>query len=214
MKPYHKNPRKITPGELSDLRTWLAELGDISGIVHDLNTDEIITGNQRSGIFEILGNGTDPMIEIIDQYDSPDEQGTVAIGYIVWEGKRYNYRQVRWTPEQCEKANIIGNHAGGEFDFDKLLRDFDADDLKEWGFKDFELGFIGGESVINTDQPRGNDTIRHDDGDFYVLQCGEISTTIPADYYLVIKGHIDGVNTKEIINGIIRGGLNALGWID
>ena len=45
MKEYHKNPRKITPKQLEQLKANIQELGDLSGIVHDLNTDEIITGN-------------------------------------------------------------------------------------------------------------------------------------------------------------------------
>lgn len=35
MKQYHKNPRAISEQALADLRAWLAELGDLSGIVHD-----------------------------------------------------------------------------------------------------------------------------------------------------------------------------------
>ena len=49
MKLYHKNPRQITKKQYSDLETWLRELGDLSGIVHDLNSDEIIGGNQEAG---------------------------------------------------------------------------------------------------------------------------------------------------------------------
>jgi hypothetical protein len=53
MKPYHKNPRRISDKQQGDLATWLLELGDLSGIVHELNSDEIIGGNQRSKIFDI-----------------------------------------------------------------------------------------------------------------------------------------------------------------
>ena len=41
-KQYHKNPRQITTKQMTMLAHDLAELGDLSGIVHNLNTDEII----------------------------------------------------------------------------------------------------------------------------------------------------------------------------
>jgi DNA modification methylase len=130
MKTYHKNPRQITARQLSDLEKWLRELGDLSGIVHDLNSDEVIGGNQRSRVFDI--NRCE--IELTDGPHEPDEQGTVALGWVIWEGKRYAYRQVRWTPEQCEQANVIANKAGGNWDWDILAKEFSTSDLMEWGF--------------------------------------------------------------------------------
>jgi len=44
-KLYHKNPRQISERQYADLRRWLSEFGDLSGVVHDLNSDEIIVGN-------------------------------------------------------------------------------------------------------------------------------------------------------------------------
>jgi len=136
MKSYSKNPRQITNKQLSDLEVWLSELGDLSGIVHDLNTDEIISGNMRSKVFDI----DSCEIELTEKYDQPDGQGTIARGYIIWQGKKYAYRQVKWTAEQCEKANIVANKAGGSFDFDKLANDFNIENLFEWGFTEFDLG--------------------------------------------------------------------------
>lgn len=91
MKQYHKNPRKITDAQLQQLKENIQELGDLSGIVHDLNTDEIISGNQRSKVINI----NECEIEIVKQYDEPNEQGTIAFGFIIFENQRLNYRQVR-----------------------------------------------------------------------------------------------------------------------
>ena len=135
MKLYHKNPRTISKKQYSQLEEWLRELGDLSGIVHDLNTDEIIGGNQRSRVFDV----DKCKVEITQQLDAPDEQGTVALGFIVWEGKRYSYRQVRWTDKQCEKANVVANKAGGDWEWDTLANNFDMGDLLEWGFSEKEL---------------------------------------------------------------------------
>lgn len=129
MKLYHKNPRQISAKRYSELETTLRELGDLSGVVHDLNSDEVVGGNQRSRVFDI-GNCE---IVLTQELEEPDEQGTVALGYVVWEGKRYAYRAVRWTEKQCEKANIVANSAGGTWDWDELVA-WNENDLKEWGF--------------------------------------------------------------------------------
>ncbi len=135
-KQYHKNPRQITAKQYEALAIDLAELGDLGGIVHDLNSDEIIGGNQRSRVFDL--NACDVVLtEVLDQ---PDEQGTIAHGYVIWRGHKYAYRQVRWTPRQCERANIAANARGGSWDFDILADQFNQDDLLAWGFEPFELG--------------------------------------------------------------------------
>jgi DNA modification methylase len=136
MKPYHKNPRQINRKQFDQLKENLAYLGDLSGIVHDLNSNEIIGGNQRSNVFDV--NKCE--IEIVHKYDYPDEQGTVAHGFIIWQGKRYTYRQVDWTPKQCEQANITANRLGGEWDFDELAN-WDMSDLLTWGFEESDFPF-------------------------------------------------------------------------
>ena len=154
MKQYLKNPRQITERQMQQLTGSLSELGDLSGIVHDLNSDEIVGGNQRGRAFNI------DLCEIelvTDQLDDPDAQGTVAHGFIVWKGKRYAYRQVRWTPEQCAQANIQANKLGGTWDFDILANEFEISDLLEWGFEPHEFGLDGlgdFDPVGEDEQPR------------------------------------------------------------
>ena len=140
-KEYHKNPRQITGKQFERLADTLEILGDLSGIVHDLNSDEIIGGNQRSRVFDI--NKCE--IVLTEEHSEPDRQGTVALGYVIWQGAKYGYRQVRWTPEQCEMANVVANKAGGAWDFDILANEFEMDDLLAWGFEPFELGLSDGE---------------------------------------------------------------------
>lgn len=139
MREYHKNPRQITEKQFEQLSEWLYELGDLSGIVHDLNSDEIISGNQRIKVFDI--NNAEIVIE--DELDEPDRQGTIARGYVIWQGSKYSYRQVKWDYKKCEKANIVANKAGGSWDFDELANSFDIEDLLDWGFEDIELGIDG-----------------------------------------------------------------------
>ncbi len=141
MNSYAKNPRKITEQQLQELEAFLRELGDLSGVVHDLNSDQIIGGNQRSKVFDI--NKCQIVIE--HKMNRPDSQGTVGLGYVIWKGKRYSYRQVRWTPKQCEKANIIANKAGGDWDEELLAQYFKGSDLAKWGFSDDEIVDLFGE---------------------------------------------------------------------
>ena len=128
IKEYSKNPRKITPTQLDKLRRNIEELGDLSGIVHDLNTGEIISGNQRSRVVDI--NKCE--IVITEEYPEPTAQGTVAWGHVLWEGQRLNYRAVRWSSAQRKKANVTANSLGGEWDWDILTTEFDIDLLGDW----------------------------------------------------------------------------------
>jgi len=168
MKTYYKNPRIITEKQFTDLYKWLKEFGDLSGITHNLNMDEIITGNQRGRAFDI----NNCQIEIVEQFDEPDEQGTVALGFVVWEGKKYNYRQVRWDARKAEAANVIANRAGGTWDMDILANQFELSDLLEWGFEEYEFGITNeelytGKITTPTYEPTGdipsiNDLVNQD----------------------------------------------------
>lgn len=138
-KPYSVNPRKITPRQVSDLDRWLRELGDISGVVFNRTTQDIPAGNQRSfKIFDI----NECEIELVEEYDKPDEQGTIAWGFIIWEGKRYNYREVVWDKETEKKANIIANKAGGQFDNAILKAHWTESELLDSGFKRSEIKWV------------------------------------------------------------------------
>lgn len=138
-KQYHKNPRQITSKQMTRLALDLEQLGDLSGIVHDLNTDELIGGNQRSKIFRL----DECEIVLTDEYDAPDEQGTVALGYVLWHDKKYAYRQVRWDAATAERANVTANKGGGSWDFDILSNQWELPDLLEWGFTPVEFGIDG-----------------------------------------------------------------------
>lgn len=128
-KEYHKNPRKITQQLLAQLKANLEELGDLSGITHDLNTDEIITGNQRSKVINL----SECEIHLTKEFKKPDKQGTVALGYVIWQGMNLNYRQVRWDEKQREKANITANSLIGLWDEDVLKKDWiGVAEIEKW----------------------------------------------------------------------------------
>lgn len=141
MRRYKNNPRQITKKAFTKLGETLDEFGDLSIIVHDLNSDQIVGGNQRSTVFGGLDvSKIEPVI--MQRFDPPTRAGTVAIGYIVWNGEPFLYRAVRWDEEQCAVANIKANSGGaGQWDADLIAgwpvetltkAGWDADLLKSW----------------------------------------------------------------------------------
>ena len=121
MKPYHKNPRQIKRKRLDRLTDTLARLGDLGGIVHNIRTDEVIGGNQRTRVF-----GEASQVEIVEQRDTPDAQGTVAHGFVVWRGNKFAYRRVDWDEATAEEANIAANLGAGDWDWDILANQWDS----------------------------------------------------------------------------------------
>jgi DNA modification methylase len=177
MKQYHKNPRQITEPQFKDLGKSLDKLGDLGGIVHDLNSDEIIGGNQRSRVFDVNAC----QVEMTLTYDKPDEQGTVGQGFVVWNDHRYAYRQVRWTPAQCEEANIKANKAGGDWNWDTLANEWSAADLQGWGFdaqtvKQWSNNINGLKELLKSEQAGGADAEPQTDRAAELLEKWQVKT--------------------------------------
>ena len=140
MKLFANNPRRISKKRFAELSASLDELGDISGIVHDLNSDQIIGGNQRSTVFDVAK--IQPVIT--ETFTEPTKQGTVAWGYVLWHGERFIYRAVRWTDEQCRKGNIKANLAAGVWSWDDLAG---WAELPAWGFDSERLAELNADAA-------------------------------------------------------------------
>jgi len=156
-KPYAHNPRSLTAKRAKELEASLDQLGDLSGIVHDLNSDEIIGGNQRMRVF---GERTETII--VTRNEQPDRQGTVAHGFVVWHGNRYAYRQVDWDEATAREANIRANLQAGEWDWSELAA-WNTDDLKQWGF-DSERLREWNMDALNLRELQNAATVTEDDG--------------------------------------------------
>lgn len=107
-----KNPRFITEDQYKKLKKLLAEFGDLSGIVRNQTTDQLVGGHMRVKAFQERG-GT---IQITQQLDEPTKTGTVALGYVVIDGEPFTYREVRWDEGRQRAANAAANEAGGGWD--------------------------------------------------------------------------------------------------
>jgi len=133
---FKNNPRKITDEELKELGDSLERYGDLSGNTYNRRSKSWVGGNQRG---KILGENGKYEIEIVSRKRKPDEQGTIAVGYIIWEGKRYAYREVDWDEETERRANIVANKLGGSWDTEILREYWEEEELKDSGWKEEEL---------------------------------------------------------------------------
>ena len=114
LKPAEYNPRQISKRDFNILTDSLLKFGCVDPII--INKDKtIIGGHQRVKAFKTLA-----------------EQGKledITIPCVV----------LNLTKEQEKELNIRLNQNGGEWDFD-LLSNFEIEELKDWGFKEIELG--------------------------------------------------------------------------
>lgn len=97
LTPAAYNPRKITEDRLELLGRSMKRFGDLSGVVLNLTTGNLVGGHQRVKHF-------DPDWPIFLEHKAThgelDNVGTVAHGYVKSTFGRWNYREVRWTLAQ------------------------------------------------------------------------------------------------------------------
>jgi DNA modification methylase len=137
LNSHEKNPRVITSDQKKRLEKNILDFGDLSGIVFNTLNNKLVGGHMRTSVFKKVKS----KIEIIKRNESPDPQGTVAIGFLDVNGCKYFYREVYFSEEDHEKAMLIANKAGGDWDWDKLHENWDKDWLKdEIGFNDDDFG--------------------------------------------------------------------------
>ena len=134
--PY--NPRKISDKQLQILNKSMREYGDLSGIVFNVATNNIVGGHQRTKVLNPEA--------IIQKESYQDDTGTTAIGYIITSEGKFSYREVNWTEQKEKAANIIANKAGGEWDFTKLK---DLIEELDNGQFDLELTGFDAEEIEN-----------------------------------------------------------------
>ena len=112
--PYEKNPRKISPKQINDLKRSLRKFNLVEIPAIDTN-NKVIAGHQRLKVLQLLGRGEEE-IEV-----------------------RVPNRKL--TQEEFQGYLISSNAVGGEWDFDKL-KCFDLNLLKISGLDDDLLSKI------------------------------------------------------------------------
>ena len=132
------NPRKgwINDKKKADFLRSLKTFGDLSGIVFNLTSQQLVGGHKRVAEFKDSGKST---LAITERLKTPDSTGSVAYGQVIAEdGTRFAYREVQWDAAKEAAANLAANKWGAEWDMAKvreLLEDAKSEiDLSVTGF--------------------------------------------------------------------------------
>jgi hypothetical protein len=119
-----KNPRKISKHDYEALVTSIKKFGDLSGIVLNVRTGQLVGGHQRTEAFKRMpGEKSITRTEIykdVNGNPGPNRKGTIAVGYVWFENEQYAYREVDWDEATEAAANIAANRIQGQFDLDLL----------------------------------------------------------------------------------------------
>ena len=113
LNPAEYNPRQISNKQYEDLKASMEKFGCVDPIIININPDRqnVVVGGHQR-------------LRILRELGA-DKVPTVSVNL---------------SQEDEKELNVRLNKNGGEWDMD-LLSNFDIVDLKEWGFKDIELGF-------------------------------------------------------------------------
>ena len=139
LAPTPYNPRKAwAEGQGDAFKRSLFEFGDLSGIVKNVRTGNLVGGNKRTDVFREAEGA-----KIVKTEQEPDKQGTVAHGYVIADGNRFAYREVDWPEAKEKAANLAANKWSAEWEWEgasKLLQELNAKfDLTLTGFQQHEL---------------------------------------------------------------------------
>ena len=108
LRPAKYNPRKISKDAASGLSNSLKEFGDISGIVWNERTGNLVAGHQRVEQLKALG-------------------GVFIDGKIKTVSGEFNVRVVDWDESKEKAANVTANNPfiGGEYtdDLQSILKE-------------------------------------------------------------------------------------------
>lgn len=111
-----KNPRRMDKHDFASLIQSIKTFGDLSGIVLNRTTGQLVGGHQRIEAFKKLGG--QPIIE--EQFDVPNSVGTIARGHVLLGDEKFGYREVVWESSFENSANVAANRVQGQFDLDLL----------------------------------------------------------------------------------------------
>lgn len=143
LKGNPQNPRTMSVHDANALKKSMGEFGDLSSIVFNRQTGQLVGGHQRVETLKRLG-GTN-RVQITQTFNPATDDGTIALGYITYNKKAFPYREVDWPYEREMAANIAANRIQGEFDLDLLgeatvmLREADAELLALTGQSEDEI---------------------------------------------------------------------------
>lgn len=198
LKEAEYNPREITEDELAGLSTSIEEFGDISGIVFNRKTGNLVTGHQRvKALKKLYGD---------DLQMTYSEDGTGA--FVTREGI-FKVRFVDWSIRKEKLANIAANNPNIQGKFTPQLQI----ELKEINL-DTQSNNLAKKLLIDKLEikPLQHDInfnlseVKNQKANIKVV-IGEFSFKIERDYYLKWLEELkfsSGFTEQEVINEIKR----------
>lgn len=189
LRAYDKNPRKITKDDFDTLQKSLEEFGDLSGVIFNRTSGNLVGGHQRTNAFK----SKKAVVTLDDELKSPTKTGTVATGYIEVEGEKFSYREVDWDSDKEARANILANKVSGQWDFDMLANAFDVDTLLASGWRASELGFATSKEADGVD----TDTLTESMESYLAGNIKQIVLFFSSEEFEEIVPRLDAVMAKE-----------------
>ena len=144
LQPASYNPRQISTKQYKDLKESIEKFTLCDPIIVNQNGNVVIGGHQRLKVCKEL------------KYDKVD---CVILDL---------------TKEEERELNIRLNKSGGEFDLDILANEVEIEELKDWGFKEIDLG-------LNIDK------IEEDKQDNYIITITEDDISKANELYKELK---------------------------
>lgn len=197
LKPADYNPRKITKEQLESLKNAMEEFGDLSGIIFNRRTGNMVGGHQR-----IKAIPEDAEISK-DKLPKLSRTGTVAEGYILLNGEKFAYREVDWDLNREKLANIAANKQGGEFDDDML-----SALISELNNADCDVGLTGfSQHEIDTILDGLEETLEEKEEELKPYTMTHILISFPPEKMIEIQAYIEkiikieGVEYEQSSNG-------------
>lgn len=138
LKANAKNPRKewSSDEKKAAFVKSLSEFGDLSGIVWNSRTKQLVGGHKR---IEEFKSDDAAKIEYTNKLETADVSGTTAYGYVMLtSGVRFAYREVNWDKKKEMAANLAANQWAAEWDWEGV-----SDMLKELNDGEFDLSLTG-----------------------------------------------------------------------
>ncbi len=175
LKAAKYNPRKISEKKLDMLGKSMKEFGDLSGIIFNRRTGNLVGGHQRIKHLR-------PEWEVVKE-DFEDDLGTVAKGYIKTPFGDWVYREVDWPEKKEKAANIAANKHGGEFDLPML--DGVLSDLKDI---DLDLTGFSGEDFFPV-----KNRLREEEIELRPYKMTHILLSFPPEKMTEIQKHLDAI---------------------
>lgn len=170
LNPNPKNPRFISPENFAALGRSLDTRGDLSPIIWNFKTEQLVGGHQRSKYLDVRLDDIQWIIELPE----PDSVGDYKFGIFVnpKTNQKYFVRGVYWSQQQEEEALLAANNSinmQGSTLLDQMFENFDIETLENVFDKDTIDGLLSGfEEDLEGDADDG-DFPEDDDSENYIV---------------------------------------------